>query len=195
MNLTRFGPGMSRRRSRRTPIPRLAALLALPVATLATTITAPAAAAASVPGAPRAVSAVPLNGGAKVIWLAPLSNGGSAITGYVVTPYLGTVAQPPRAFASAKTTESITGLKNGKAYAFKVVARNVVGNGPSSPMSGVTIAGAPGRPGNPWSYIPPPSLGQIGIDAHPPNNNGSIITRYDATCTSSNGGVTVSGVR
>jgi hypothetical protein len=168
--------------------------MALPLAALAATITAPATGAASMPGAPHAVSAVPLNGGATVIWLAPASNGGSAITGYIVTPFLGTVAQAPRPFASAKTAESITGLTNGKAYSFKVVARNVVGEGPSSLMSGPTIAGAPGRPGNASSFTPAPPW-QIGIFVPSPRSNGSNITRFTATCTSSNGGVTVSGVR
>lgn len=195
MNSTRAAGRRFRTRSGRSGSVLFAAVLALPLATLAVMVTAPAAGAASVPGAPRAVSAVPLNGGAKVSWSAPSSNGSSAIVGYIVTPYRGTVALPPRPFASAKTAESITGLTNAKAYSFKVIARNVVGKGPLSGMSGATIVGAPGRPGNASSYVPPRTLGQIGIYVPPPLNNGSNITRFNATCTSSSGGVTVSGVR
>ena len=52
------------------------------------------------PGAPSSVSAVPGNGNATVKWIAPTLNGGTAITGYVVTPYLGTTA----ARAAARST-------------------------------------------------------------------------------------------
>ena len=44
-------------------------------------------------------------------WTAPTTNG-SAITGYVVTPYIGTVAQTPRTFTTTATTQPITGLTN-----------------------------------------------------------------------------------
>ena len=58
-------------------------------------------------------------------WTAPASNGGSAITGYVVTPYLdGTTAQTAQTFNSTATTETVTGLTNGGKYTFKVAAIN-----------------------------------------------------------------------
>src|SRR5262249_38876998 len=49
---------------------------------------------ATVPGAPSGVSATGGNGSATVSWTAP-NNGGSAITSYTVTPYVGSVAQAP----------------------------------------------------------------------------------------------------
>ena len=49
---------------------------------------------ATVPGAPTAVTAAAGNGSATVSWSAPASNGGSAVTSYLVTPFIGTVAQP-----------------------------------------------------------------------------------------------------
>jgi len=159
-------------------------------------LTASPAGAASVPGAPTSVSAVPGNKAAKVVWKAPTSDGGSAVTGYVVTPYLGAAAQPSRAFSAASTTEVVEGLTNGKAYSFKVEARNAVGTGASSPKSGPVIAGAPGRPGTPGispngSQLP----GQIEVYSASPLKNGSVITRYSASCTSTNGGVAGGGVR
>src|SRR5450432_3630191 len=96
--------------SRRAGSIVLAALTAFTLVGLDAMITASAAGATSAPGAPRAVSAVPTNHGAKVGWKAPLSNGGSAITGYVVTPFLGKTAQPARTFASAKTTQVVASL-------------------------------------------------------------------------------------
>ena len=49
---------------------------------------------ATVPGAPSGVTATASNGTASLSWTAP-SNGGSAITGYTVTPYVGGVARNP----------------------------------------------------------------------------------------------------
>ena len=51
-------------------------------------------AGATAPGAPTGVSATAGNGSASVSWTAP-GNGGSAITSYTVTPYIGSAAQTP----------------------------------------------------------------------------------------------------
>ena len=58
------------------------------------------------PAAPGFVSAVAGNGSAKVSWWAGSANG-SPIAGYVITPYLGTVAQAPRTYTSAATSETV----------------------------------------------------------------------------------------
>ncbi|MGO9876431.1 MAG: fibronectin type III domain-containing protein [Acidimicrobiia bacterium] len=98
-------------------------------------------AAATAPCAPRTVSASPRKNEAVVHWLAPSCNGGSAIIGYVVTPYLKTTALPARTFRSSATTEVVTGLTAKKTYRFKVAARNSVGLGPQSALSSaVTIS-------------------------------------------------------
>ncbi len=90
---------------------------------------------ATVPGAPTNVVATAGNASAMLTWAAPSSNGGSAITGYAVTPYIGTTAQTTQTFTSTATTETATGLTNGTAYTFTVAAINTVGTGPNSPVS------------------------------------------------------------
>ena len=96
--------------------------------------------AATVPGAPSGVSATAGNGSASVSWTAP-SSGGSAITSYTVTPYVGSAAQTPVTVSGSPpaTTATVTGLTNGTSYTFTVSATNAVGTGPaSSPSNAVT---------------------------------------------------------
>jgi hypothetical protein len=75
-----------------------------------------------------------------VHWTAPAANNGAAITGYVVTPFVGGVAQAPRTFLSTATTQTITGLTSGTAFVFRVAATNSRGTGPNSAPSNVVTA-------------------------------------------------------
>ncbi len=88
--------------------------------------------------------AVPGNGQATVSWNAPSPNG-SAITAYVVTPVVGTTAQPARTFNSTATTQIITGLTNKTSYTFNLAAKNARGTGPQSVSPPITV-GAPAPP-------------------------------------------------
>jgi len=75
----------------------------------------------SAPGTPTAVNA---NGAATVSWTAPLSDGGSAITNYLVTAYAGATASYT-CTTNGTLSCTINGLSNGTAYTFKVIASNV----------------------------------------------------------------------
>src|SRR6202000_3214965 len=85
--------------------------------------------------APTAVSAAAKSSGALVTWTAPASEGGSPITGYKITPYLGGVAQTATTTTGAATSGSVKGLTNGSAYTFTVAAINAVGTGAESTAS------------------------------------------------------------
>jgi hypothetical protein len=149
----------------------------------------------TVPGPPRMVTAKPGNNSATVSWNPPLSNGGSPVNGYLVTPIKAGVPQPVRTFNSTATTQVITGLTNRVGYKFVVAARNAVGTGAGANSNGGVRVGAPGTP-------PPPTVtntapGKLKVTFKAPAPNGSPITSYKAECTSPNGGVkgTKSGPR
>ncbi len=93
------------------------------------------------PPAPPAVTAVPRNSSAIILWKLPKSNGASKITGYRVTPYVGEVAQPHR-IVGLVTRVQMTGLTNGQRYAFRVSAINSYGAGVARASEPITI-GAP----------------------------------------------------
>jgi hypothetical protein len=91
--------------------------------------------AITVPSAPTSVTATGADGSAIVSWTAPSSDGGSAIQGYAVTPYINGVAQAPVTFNQPNQTEVIFGLTNGVAYTFTVTALNAAGGGAGSGQS------------------------------------------------------------
>ena len=89
---------------------------------------------AALPSAPSGVVAVGGDHSAALTWLAP-ADGGSPVTSYVITPYVGGVAQPPVPTSSAATSFTVAGLVGGTAYTFAVAAVNAVGTGPPSAQS------------------------------------------------------------
>jgi hypothetical protein len=103
---------------------------------------------ATAPGAPSGVSATAGDSSATVTWTAP-GDGGSAITSYTVTPYIGGTAQPTTTVGT--TSASVTGLSNGTAYTFTVSATNAVGTGPASAASAAVTPAA--QPGGTWGSL------------------------------------------
>jgi hypothetical protein len=82
----------------------------------------------TVPGVPAGVTAAPAASGVTVGWTPPLSDGGSAVTGYVIT-VAGTTRTVTAAAAARSAT--VSGLAVGTFYAFTVAAVNAKGKGPS----------------------------------------------------------------
>ena len=111
----------------------------------------------TVPGAPLSPSAVASSGQAVVSWAAPSSDGSSPITGYIVTPYLGTVAQTAQSFATADLSQTVTGLTPGSTYSFSVKAVNAAGTGAESAKTGTVTINA-----LPTLALPTPVAGEVG---------------------------------
>jgi hypothetical protein len=131
-------------------------------------------------GAPSGVGGASDDGQVTLGWTAPVGDGGSAITGYVVTPSIGGVPQTPVTFNSVATAEVVTGLTNGTAYTFAVAAINGVGTGPESTSSAAvtpaTEAGAPSGVGGTSGDA------QVTLSwTAPGSDGGSAITGYVVT--------------
>jgi hypothetical protein len=99
-----------------------------------------AAAPPTTPSTPTNVTAVAGTGSASVSWTAP-SDGGSQITSYTVTPYLGGVAQTATTVTGAPpvTTTTVPNLTDGDSYTFTVTADNAIGSSPPSAASNAVV--------------------------------------------------------
>jgi hypothetical protein len=161
------------------PLPAALQYGAPPVLTSTTISGAPTA-----PGAPTNVTATAGDAQATVTWTAPSNNGGSPITGYVITPSSGSPVT-----VGNVTTDTVTGLTNGTSYTFTVAAINAVNTGPpSAPSNSVTPATINPVPNNPvtlnfasfvagmWSII------QTGANwgAAAASSGGHVVRPHDA---------------
>jgi titin len=131
----------------------------------------------TVPSVPRAVAAAPGNAQAIVSWTLPLQNGGTAITGYSVTPYVGAVAQNglTKTFAASARSASIPGLTNGTVYTFRVAATNAIGKSLLG-LSPAIRVGAPTAPRLPAAS--PSSAAAVVSWTAPAAANASALSGY-----------------
>ncbi len=143
---------------------------------------AAAASSGSGPGAPGVVTNVvgtAAAGQIDVTWTAPVSNGGSAITDYVVQ-YSSNSGSTWTTFAdsaSATTSAAVTGLTSGTSYVFRVLAQNAIGDGPYSAASAAVVsAAAPGAPGTPTPTASQNT--QVPLSWTAAASNNSAITDY-----------------
>jgi hypothetical protein len=127
----------------------------------------------TVPGAPMGLIATPGNAQVALSWTAPVSNGGSPITGDAAT------ASPGGATCGTTGTTSctITGLTNGTTYTFTVQATNVAGTGAASSPTTATPRTVPGAPQG-VSAAPDKAKGIDLAWTAPASNGGASITGY-----------------
>ena len=138
-----------------------------------------AAPPATVAAAPTAVSATAGNGQATVSFTAPTNNGGSAITGYKVYVYKDGVKQNSLTTSGTSSPITVTGLTNGTAYTFKVVATNSVGDSSESTESSAVTPVAATVAAAPTAVSATAGNGQATVSfTAPTNNGGSAITGY-----------------
>jgi len=131
---------------------------------------------ATVPGAPTGAAGVAGNGQVTVNWVAPVVNGGAAITGYSITVKAGAIVVKTVNAGASDHSAVIAGLTNGTAYTFSIVATNAVGNSTAVASKAVTPSTTPGAP-------------TVGITAQ---TSATSLT-FNWTAPSSTGGSAVTG--
>ena len=103
----------------------------------------------TVPGPPTNVSVTPLDQGLGVGWRQPLDDGGSPVTGFILTVDDGTSAIDIRHSRNTSGT-GVGDLTNGQQYTITVQAQNRNGDGPpSAPITAIPMAPGQGVPAPP----------------------------------------------
>ena len=98
------------------------------------------------PGPPRNVQVTAGDARVKATWSPPASDGGSPITGYVITASSGG-SNSRASYAATATSGAVRNLINGTRYTVTVTARNAKGGTASAPVT-VVVDGA-GDPADP----------------------------------------------
>jgi Zn-dependent metalloprotease len=148
----------------------------------------PVTPAVQVPGAPTSVLAAAGDAQAVVSWAAPVTDGGSAVTGYLLTASPG--GETVR--TTVATSATVTGLANGTAYTFTVKAENAAGTSPASLASAaVTPTAVPDAP----TGVEATAAQEAAVVSWsaPVSDGGSPITGYQVTASPGGAFVTTTG--
>jgi hypothetical protein len=158
-------------------------LLALPLAAVA------AGATVTAPSAPTGLTVLPSGStGVEFIWT-PGSNGHATVDHYTISYYQGGVYQGVWGTVPEFPHQTtLTGFTTGASYQFTMSAHNSVGDGPQSKKSAPVRVGSPSAPIC-CSSATRVAAGAIKLKFAKPPTNGAPITKYTATCSSSNHGV------
>jgi hypothetical protein len=134
-------------------------------------------AASTTPSVPRSTAVAPGNARATVSWLKPLFDRGFPITSYVVTGKVNETGATLPTVTTTSLTATVTGLTNGKAYTFKVAARNSQGTGTASAGFSVKV----GLPGQVAAASATLATSSARVSWSAPASNGGAISGYRVT--------------
>ncbi len=148
-------------------------------------------ATADPPSAPTTVTGTrPTAGTAVISFGAPANNGGAPVIDYTAT--CSAPGGPDATTTGTASPLEVTGLANTATYTCVVRARNLAGTGPASSTVALPFGAAPDAPTI--------STAPVGFDddrdalivfTAPAFDGGRPITSYSVTCTSTNGGATI----
>ena len=132
----------------------------------------------TVPGAPTSVSSIPGVSAINLEWTAPASNGGAAVSDYLIEMSTngGSTWTTFNDGVSSTPSASVTGLTNGTQYIFRVSAVNSVGTGVAS--SWTTSVAPRTAPGTPSNLALVAGASSIAASWTAPSSGGSTITDY-----------------
>ena len=139
------------------------------------------------PSSPTSVVGTSGDAQVSLLWSAPNSNGGAAITDYVIQ-YSSDSGSTWSTFTdgtSSTASTTVTGLTNGTSCIFKVAAVNSAGTGSYSSASAAVVVGTPG--------IPTSVVGTVGnaevplVWSAPSSDGGLPITDYLVQYSSNSG--------
>ena len=141
------------------------------------------------PDAPTIGTATAGNAQVSVTFTAPSSNGGAAITEYLVTCNKNGVGGTEGSGRGSASPLTVSGLVNGTAYTCKVSASTAkdysVRSAASNSVTPRDPAAPPSPPGAPIIGTATAGDGQVRVTyTAPSNTGGSPITRYVGRCTS-----------
>ena len=133
----------------------------------------------ALPDAPASVTATPGDGTATVTWQPPAYTGGGPVTSYALV-----VDQQARVIPDVTSPATVTGLTNGTAYTFSVIAFTSAGFGEANASAPVTPQPVPGAP---TGVTVTPGDGQVSVAfTAPAPNGGPAITGYTVTAPPGN---------
>ena len=129
---------------------------------------------------PSAVNSLAVTAGnakAMLTWSAPSSNGGSAITDYIVEySTTGTSGWTTTSGAvSSAVNETVTGLVNGTLYYFRVTPKNAIGNGTTSGNVSATPSTVASAPTN---LLPTAGNSQVSLAFTAGSDGGAALSDY-----------------